>query len=352
MKKFIYFIVIAIIIVGIAVVAIPELRKSDTVVQGPEVETVDTNSASLDDESDRLAFWFQHHDSLNHGLVSVAEELWKLDSAAAHSSTIGRAMWYEKCQKRLVACFDSIHPRSNLSEIQKADSMLTEIAAFFEQDADYTTMGMIVNLDLQNDFIIYRLTAEGSQIMKYEPTFAEELNAWDGLQEAMFSFCLSVVNWDWFGGSGAGPASLAEQNTILQCRLDDLKRVHKQYSREFPIRLYSQDNIEKDIDAHLLKAKAEFKKSVDKVASSIAKDEDVKDYLAKEQLEAYYDLYDKIQTLHNQLIKAFDEWLKVRNRFQKDESNVQKVMKIRYKENTAIMIDSLAKCIADSKTEG
>ena len=158
MKKFI-FIVIAIIIVGIAIVAIPELRKTDPVVQESE-ETADTTSVSGDGESDRLAFWFQHHDSLNHGLVSVAEELWKLDSAAAHSNTIGRVMWYEKCQKRLVACFDSIHPGSNLSEIQKADSMLTEIAAFFEQDADYTTMGMIVNIDLQNDFIIYRMDAE------------------------------------------------------------------------------------------------------------------------------------------------------------------------------------------------
>ena len=65
MKKFI-FIVIAIIIVGIAVVAIPELRKSDSVVQGQDKEAADTNSASSDDESDKLAFWFQHHDSLNH----------------------------------------------------------------------------------------------------------------------------------------------------------------------------------------------------------------------------------------------------------------------------------------------
>ena len=82
------------------------------------------------------------------------------------------------------------------------------------------------------------------------------------------------------------------------------------------------------------------------------KDEDAKEYLAKEQLEAYDNLYNKIQTLQKPLIKAFDEWLKVRNRFPKEGSNVQKAMKIKYKENTAIMIDSLAKCIADSQAEG
>ena len=347
MKKFI-FIVIAIIIVGIAVVAIPEFRKTEPTVQKSEEKAIDTTSTSSDDESDKLAFWFQHHDSLNHGLVSIAEELWKLDSAAAHSNTTGRAMWYEKCQKRLSACFDSIHPGSDLSEEQKADSMLTEIAAFFEQDADYSTMGMIVNIDLQNDFIIYRMAAEGSQIMKYEPTFVDELNAWDGLQEAMFAFCLGVVNWDWFGGSGAGPASLAEQNTILQCRLDDLKRVHKQYSREFPMRLYSRDDIEKEIDVHLLKAKAEFKKSIDKVAHSIKKDEDAKEYLSEDRLEAYNELYNKIQASQKPLIKALDDWLKVRNQFPKNESNAERAEKIKYKENTAIMIDSLAGCVLNS----
>ena len=41
-----------------------------------------------------------------------------------------------------------------LTQELQADSMLTEIAAFFEQDADYSTMGMIVNIDLQNDFLI------------------------------------------------------------------------------------------------------------------------------------------------------------------------------------------------------
>lgn len=349
MKKFI-FIVIAIIIVGIAVVAIPELRKTEPTVQKSEEKVTDTTSTSSDDESDKLAFWFQHHDSLNHGLVSIAEELWKLDSAAAHSNTIGRAMWYEKCRKRLSDCFDSIHPRSNLSEVQKADSMLTEIAAFFEQDADYSTMGMIVNIDLQNDFIIYRMAAEGSQIMKLEPTFVDELNAWDGLQEAMFAFCLSVVNWDWFGGSGVGPASLAEQNSILQCRLDDLKRVRKQYNKEFPVGVYSRDDIKKKIDSHLLKAKAEFEKSVDKVASSIIKDDNAKDYLAKEQLEAYDNLYNKIQTLQKPLIKAFHEWLKVRNQYPNDQNYAERATKVKYKENTTIMIDSLAGCVLNSIT--
>ena len=347
MKRFI-FIFIAIIIVGIAVVTIHESTKTESVVQESEEESIDTVSSNRDDGSDRLAYWFPRHDSLNHGLVCVAEELWRLDSAAARSNNIGRKNWFERCKKRLSACFDSIHSESNLPEIEKADSMLTEIAAFFEQDADYSTMGMIVNVDLQTDFLIYRIAAEGSRIMKYEPTFSDELKAWDELQEAMNTFCLGVVNWDWFGGSGAGPSCLAEKYNILQCRLEDLKRVHKQYRREFPMRLYSRVDFEKDIDVHIKKAKTDFRKSIEKVANSVNKDESAKEYLSEDRLVAYDNLYNIIQAAQEPLKKALDNWLKVRNRFPIDEGNIQRAAKNKYNENTAITIDSLSECIRNS----
>lgn len=352
MRKFL-FIIIAIIIVGIALVAIPRQKKEEPVSQEAEKDdAIDSAAVAASKEaSERLAYWFPHHDSLDHGLVLVAEELWRLDSAAANSNTIGRMMWHEKCEKALSHCFDSIHPGSNLPEMQKADSMLTEIAAFFEQDADYSTMGMIVNFDLQCSFLVYRMAAEGNQIVKYEPTFVKELNAWDGLQKALNDFCLSVVNWDWFGGSGAGPASLAERIAILQCRVDDLKRIHKQYRREFPMRLLAEKDIEKAIDLQQKRAKSVFVKSVEKTAGSIKKDPDVKEYLSEDRLEAYNALYEKIQASQIPLVKALDNWLRVRNRFPVDESNVQRSARNKLKENTAVMIDSLSKCIIESRME-
>lgn len=351
MKKFI-FIIIAVIVISIVVVAIPKHEEEKTVSQEAE-ETIDSAVvATSKEDSERLAFWFPHHDSLNHGLVLVAEELWRLDSAAANSNTIGRFVWYEKCEKALAHCFDSIHPGSSLSDIHKADSMLTEIAAFFEQDADYSTMGMIVNLDLQNDFLIYRMAAEASCIQKYEPSFVNELNAWDGFQKALNDFCLGVVNWDWFGGSGAGPASLAERNELLQCRLQDLKRIHKQFLREYAIHIYDHENISKDIDRHFVQARANFRKAVDKVGNSIIKDEDTKEYLSDERLDAYNALYDKIHSSRKTLVKALDDWLKVRNTFLKEKSNSQRASKNKFKENTAIMIDSITKCIMECQMEG
>ena len=351
MKKFI-FLVIAIIIIGIAIVSIPELKKDKQidVISGEENEYRPTTDCS--DDTDRLAFWFPHHDSLNRGFVLVAEQLWRLDSAAANSNTIGRTVWYEKCEKALSHCFDSVHPGSNLPETQKADSMLTEIAAFFEQDADYTTMGMIVNISLQNDFLIYRTAAQASSIQKHDSSFVDEFNAWDGFQKALNDFCLGVVNWNWFGGSGAGPASLAERNAILQCRLDDLKRIHKQYRRDFDMRIYSRNDIGDAIDDEYKKIKSEFKATVEKVAKSIKKDENVKEYLSEDRLTAYNELFNKIHASEKPLIKAFDDWLKVRKSFPKDEGSVQRAANNKHKENTTLLIESLSKCVFDSQAEG
>ena len=351
MKKFI-FLVIAIIIIGIAIVSIPELKKDKQidVISGEENEYRPTTDCS--DDTDRLAFWFPHHDSLNRGFVLVAEQLWRLDSAAANSNTIGRTVWYEKCEKALSHCFDSVHPGSNLPETQKADSMLTEIAAFFEQDADYTTMGMIVNISLQNDFLIYRTAAQASSIQKHDSSFVDEFNAWDGFQKALNDFCLGVVNWNWFGGSGAGPASLAERNAILQCRLDDLKRIHKQYRRDFDMRIYSRNDIGDAIDDEYKKIKSEFKATVEKVAKSIKKDENVKEYLSEDRLTAYNELFNKIHASEKPLIKAFDDWLKVRKSFPKDEGSVQRAANNKHKEHTTLLIESLSKCVLDSQAEG
>jgi hypothetical protein len=351
MKKFIFG-VIGVIIVGIVVVAIPKQKKEESAYLVTEKENADSSVQTREDDSDRLGFWFPHHDSLNRGFVLVAEQLWRLDSAAANSNTIGRTVWYEKCEKALSHCFDSVHPGSNLPETQKADSMLTEIAAFFEQDADYTTMGMIVNISLQNDFLIYRTAAQASSIQKHDSSFVDEFNAWDGFQKALNDFCLGVVNWNWFGGSGAGPASLAERNAILQCRLDDLKRIHKQYRRDFDMRIYSRNDIGDAIDDEYKKIKSEFKATVEKVAKSIKKDENVKEYLSEDRLTAYNELFNKIHASEKPLIKAFDDWLKVRKSFPKDEGSVQRAANNKHKENTTLLIESLSKCVLDSQAEG
>ena len=346
MRKFI-FTFVAIIVIGIIIIHLPkgyndisELKQSETTIK-------DCTSYSDEDDSDRLAFWFQHHDSVNHGLVIIAEYLWHLDSAAANGNNAERNKWYRKCEAALIHGFDSIHPHVSASNYVKADSMLSEIEAFFERDADYSTMGMIVNFDLQNSFLIYRMTAETAKILENEPSFTMEIEAWDCLQKAMNEFCLGIVHLDWFGGSGVGPASLATRNMIIQSRIDDLKNIHGLYAGNSTLAEVNNDN---DSDVKFTKSESEFSRAVDKVASSVSNVEDAKEYVLEDRLSDYKALYDKVQSAKTPLVKSLDEWKRVRIRIIKSETNKQR--KNALVRETVAAIDSLTKCVLDSQSNG
>lgn len=344
MRKLI-FIVIAIIIVGIVIVAIPKHQGEAAV---PQEEVVDSSAVAASKEaSERLAFWFQHHDSINHELVLLAEHLWRLDSAAANGDNEERNKWYRECESALILGFDSIHPHSSLSNYVKADSMLSEIEAFFERDADYSTMGMIVNYDLQNSFLVYRMTAEAIKILKYEPSFTIEIKAWDRLQKAMNDFCLGIVHLDWFGGSGVGPASLATRNMIIQSRIDDLKNIHGMYAGNNNLAEVNDNN---DFDAKFTKSESEFSRAIDKVASSVSNVEEAKEYLLEDRLSDYKVLYEKVQSAKKPLVKSLEEWKRVRIRIIKSEANKQR--KNALVRETVAAIDSLTKCVLDSQSNG
>ena len=346
MKKFI-FITIAVIIVGIVVVAIPKHHEEETASQEAE-ETIDSAAVAASKEtSERLAFWFPRHDSLNHELVLLAEHLWKLDSAAANGDINERNKWFRECETALIHGFDSIHPHSTVPNYVKADSMLSEIEAFFEEDADYSTMGMIVNFDLQNSFLIYRMTDETFQILEYEPLFRQEIEAWEYLHKAMNDFCLGIVNLDWFGGSGAGPASLATRNMIIQSRIDDMKNIHRVYADDYPM---SATKIKHTIDVRLVKSKSEFVKAVEKVASAVSNVEESKDYLPEDRLQDYKALYDKVQGAKSPLLQALNDWEKLRIKIIKADNNNRRRNALL--QNTVAAIDSLTKCVFDSQSNG
>ena len=101
MRKFV-FTFIAVIIVGCVVACLPKLRHSSPEQTQSDTITSDSITNLNENESDRLAFWFRHHDSVNHGLVLLAEHLWRLDSAAANGDNEERNKWYKECESALI----------------------------------------------------------------------------------------------------------------------------------------------------------------------------------------------------------------------------------------------------------
>ena len=289
-------------------------------------------------DPDRLAYWFPYHDSLNHMLTSMAEELWLIDSVAERGNNRSRRIWYDKCTKMLIHGFDSIHTHSNISNYAKADSMLTEIEKFFDRYQDYSTVGMMLSFDLEYKFLMYRMTALSFQICEKNFAFEEEIKVWGNLEKAVRDFCMPVIHLGNYGGSIVGPKKFAMRNTIIECRINDLKRIHKLYSKPSVLQL-SNNN-----DVMIKEAEENFKKAVEKIASSIDIN-DAKEYLSEESFADYKSLYDKVQKSKEPLIKSLDKWLAVRMELSKYQSDGQKAVKNGFKENTVMIIDSLTKCI-------
>lgn len=63
-------------------------------------------------------------------------------------------------------------------------------------------------------------------------------------------------------------------------------------------------------------------------------------------------IFNKIHATRKPLEKALNDWLKVRNAFPKEKSNIQRAAKNKFKENTVVMIDSLAKCVMECQQDG
>ena len=344
MKRFIT-VVVAGIIFAIIAGSIPKQNYFlEAKAKAATYEESETESYVRDSDVHRIA---NRHDSVDYGLINIAERLWLMDSVIANGNTADRTVWHDKCKKALINGFDSLHPHSNLSDYMKEDSFLTEMEAFLGRDADFTTMGMIANFDLQGKFLKYRMTALSIQICEYEPSFRKEIESWDNLEKAMYDFCLNAVHLDWFGGSGASPAILAARNSIMQCRIDDLKRVYDLYSgnstgQSDSVILACTPN------AHFKESMAGFKKAVGIICSSIRYVEETN---ADEEISEYNILYNKIQMAKQPLMKALGKWVTIRNKFPKNKSKFPEVTESKFKENTAVMIDSLTMCVMESKMD-
>lgn len=298
-----------------------------------------------EEDNERLAYWFPYHDSINHGMVDIAEVLWNIDSVSLQGANNARAIWTEKCKNTLIHAFDSIHAGAGLPDAIKADSMLLEIETFFEKDADLSTIGMMVNFSLQFRFLIFRTSVFTQQIIDYDGTSKKEIQAWDNLQHAMNDFCIREVQLDWFGGSGSGPMSLAMRNSIEECRLNDMKKTNDLCQGHFAPRVYDIKEVERGIKDNYQQSVTTFKQSVEKCWKTTTPFEEAKEYLMEGQWEEYESLYNNVHSAKRQLIEAFNKWLKIRKIKPCGAINSHRAFQNRYIEITKEMIESMSACV-------
>ena len=296
------------------------------------------------DDSKRLAYWFPEKDSINHGLVLAAAPLWmrgKENDDADIFDYDYQMQWQQECEKCLVHCFDSIYPNSRLSLYEKTDSMVNVISRFFAEDADETTMGMIINLDLENSFLTYKIASMSKEVLNYEKSFNPEIRKWNELHQRMNVFCCGIVHLDWFGGSSAVPVSIATRNIICRDRIADLRNIIDYYKDDVVPSSWS-----------MASAMYHFQNALKETAGKVTSTDSMKemDMFYNKGSESIYDgIYHQVLDIQPLLLRTAKEWIEIRKglltakKSPKHESSSDRI--------TSVMLDRMAKTIEESSAD-
>lgn len=298
------------------------------------------------DDPNRLAYWLPEKDSINHAYVSAAECLWmsgrENDSVDIYDYDY-QMEWQNRCEETLVHCFDSIYPNSSgLTQYEKSDSMLNVIIRFFAEDADESNMGVIINLDLENCFLSYKIATMSKEVLKYQESFDKEIKKWNELHLRMNDFCCGVVGLDWYGLSGAAPASLATRNTICDDRITDLQNI---------INYYKDNDVPTVESAE--SALLHFSNAVKETAGKVKTTEEMKEMEIldeKEKEATYNEIYHKVMASQRPLIETAKEWIELRKDYFTPKSD--RKQETSFDPITSDMLERMAKTILVSSIEG
>lgn len=254
-------------------------------------------------ESDSLGFWWKHHDSINHALVLTADPIWQF---GRHDEDIYdwnyQLKWFNECRQVLIDAYDSIHPGTRTKD--KDLLMLDELIQFFETDPDYSTMGMIIAYDLDENFVTYKSVRNTKAILDTRKgrSFIKEINAWNDFHRILNKFCLNMLELGWFGGSGAGPACLALAGNISNRRLEDVERLNKFYHNELPLSSHLCTDTSND----------QFENAVDSVLEIRKMTPEIREWYTDYQAEIYEGEYNETLACRDSLIEAYHNWISVR----------------------------------------
>lgn len=205
---------------------------------------------------------------------------------------------HSKCEQVLVYYYDSIHPDQTISAAKKAEMMLDELENTLDCDVAMTTIDMGYVINLRYTFLQYRMIALSKELIKHDTSFKKEIDAWQNLMVELDIFITSAIHIDWFNGSGASNAIIDGLNDIYACRVNDLMRLICMDDGK-----YSFGNIPSDSGRDTLNASIQDAKLRVLSSNEIKTGDDYKANALKE-------LHRNV--MNEQIIKAWDKWMKIR----------------------------------------
>jgi len=207
MEKLLY------IIIGLLAVACGSKSQTDDCVNSHIVEDIaDVDSIS---SSDSLMSWtIDTIKRANMPLVLLMDSLYRfVRSDEFHSNNVNdNILWLNDYRQQLCSYYE----RNNLgidtiSSFAKADSVIQIANRLWKLDADYSTMGMIINNDIKRTRVVFQHYNEFSKLLylcvskeEMQDALRAEFDAWGDLENKISSLCANLIDLGYCGGSGAG----------------------------------------------------------------------------------------------------------------------------------------------------
>lgn len=208
--------------------------------------------------------------------------------------------WHKKCKMALVRVYDSINPKSGLSDNAKVDSIFRDLETYYDlngEEIDYSKHFGLSIQRIKKSLILYHITEKTLLMTQRDSTFINEQKAWERMQMALEEFYLTAEEILYTGGSGSDVLCLMAMNDIYRHRENDLQRMQKN-------NCVIANNIQV--------ARRKFIHSVDSIEKYI------KDEFTKEEWKTWRDipqLIDKMHKARKPLIIALDDWISERKRY-------------------------------------
>ena len=291
------------------------------------------------DDPDGLEFWTADTVfNTNPRLVRLFDQLYRYTRADFPDADIQKDIrWMDAFRDSLCVYYKNQHSSNTLSNFVMADSVLSEARHLWALDNDQSTMGSIVNNDVERTRLVFEQFNSFSKLQSLCETpeqkqlLLEEFDAWIKLEQQFSGIFADCVDLEYWGASIGGPIRTAGVLRIWQSHID-------LYDLEYKTINPGSDDVWIDNGTFVTPAKSFM---LDCIQSAI---EEYYCSDCEDNSEEYENMYRGVKAKFSELPQYIDTW--VDKRYPWGEEMSSDWSKPEYQRHTAEVLIKLANTIS------
>ncbi len=294
-------------------------------------------SANEDSSSaDYLGLWKEECDSINRNYTMLTDYIYRFSFNNKDEFDLVKLLkWYNTSYATYIHNFDSICPKSGLSDEEKIDSMMFILYDFIVDEKMGSRLGESVNAEIKSAMLRYKTVMRYKKILQQDTAYANEIVAWFDFQNKFWEYACTLTSLEYWGGNIQGSINSAMLIKTNEYRFADIKNICEIY----------RDAESDTIAPYVATTKDLFIRTI-KIATEKAYDPFfIKDEIS---LKLYDETHQELIAQQDELIVSFERWYDVRLSMDKNKMQLHDWCQELYEKQTSLFIIKLATIISHS----